>query len=243
MHMGQGRVQARKDKNMRRILVVLVWTLVCPSVFAGRPLATDDAATAERGTCQVEGWYDRTASDSHTLIVAPACGIAEGVELGGDYSVPHPVDATRASAGLALKVAPQRWQAGTVRFGLKLSTANEQPADSDWRSRDSTILLLASYEAAPNWVVHANLGHSRSYSADASASLLNLALVWTPHPHWLTFAEVLTNDRRADFGDTLITAGLRWWLVPERFGLDLTRSSAGTTQTWTAGFGWYGIGL
>lgn len=44
--------------------------------------------------------------------------------------------------------------------------------------------------------------------------------------------------------DDVGTPGARWWLVPERFGIDLVGSRAAGVPgtTWSFGFGWYGIG-
>ena len=71
-------------------LVLLAWQ---QAANAGRPLASDDAGTADAGTCQVEVWAERSDRDRATVI-APACGIAKGVELGSDYTLPCPARAT-----------------------------------------------------------------------------------------------------------------------------------------------------
>jgi hypothetical protein len=47
-------------------------------------------------------------------------------------------------------------------------------------------------------------------------------------------------------GGALQSLGLRRWILADRLGLDLTRGRvAGETGSgfWTAGVGWYGIGL
>ena len=44
-------------------------------VLAGRPLATDDAVTADAKTCQIETWHERAGPD-RAWVLAPACGVA-----------------------------------------------------------------------------------------------------------------------------------------------------------------------
>ena len=64
---------------------IACWALSMPLVaHAGRPLAVEDAGVNPVGQCQVESWLERgLASGSEThLVLAPACGVFDGVELG-----------------------------------------------------------------------------------------------------------------------------------------------------------------
>lgn len=74
--------------------------LLTVTVQAGRPLASDDAGTADAGTSQIESRLERAGS-ARAWDLAPACGIAKGMEIGADYTLPHPRDALRATGGLA----------------------------------------------------------------------------------------------------------------------------------------------
>lgn len=71
-----------------------------------------------------------------------------------------------------------------------------------------------------------------------------MAIVWTLHEDIVLFAEDQANNRRSVFGRTLNNVGERWWVIRDRFGLDLTATreagAAGRTA-WTLGFGWYGL--
>ena len=63
--------------------------LLCaaPLAMAGRPLSSDDASTADAGTCQVEAWSARDTRDTNdtrsasarSVVLAPACGLAAGL--------------------------------------------------------------------------------------------------------------------------------------------------------------------
>lgn len=230
---------------VRHLMALMV---VASAAHAGRPLATDDAATADAGSCQVESWVARAGSD-RALVLAPACGVAAGLELDAEYALLHPRDVLRDAAGLALKWAPGGWRtlspAGEVNFGLKLATVAERRAGAGWSGLQTGALALATLKPHDAWVVHANLGAARERQSGTTATLFNLAVTWTLQEHTLFFVETRTNNRRRLFAGTVNTAGGRWWLMTDRFGLDLTASreaGASGATLWTLGFGCYGIG-
>lgn len=232
-----------------RALPLLAATLLgcASSTWAGRPLATDDAATADAGSCQIESWVERSSAQ-RTLTLAPACGLAPGWELGGDASRTRPREQAADTAALALKWAPEAWAfqhaSGGWAFGLKLAAGWEHPAGGSWRGSGETLLALASWTSAPQWAVHANLGTTRDRASDTRATLVNVAAVWSPIEQADLFVEALGNDRRGVFGATVRSAGARWWLLKDRLGLDLTtHRQSGAPHSWSIGFGWYGIGL
>ena len=216
---------------------------------AGRPLATDDAATAEAGSCQIESWSDKRSSD-RAWVVAPACGLADGVEIGASYSLLRPSHPVRAAGGAALKWAPAAWKLdsgiGTVNFGLKAGADWAQPAGGRWTRAGESLLGLASWQLHPAWTVHANFGATHDAASRTRAALLNLALVWTAGERLLLVAETQRNSKPEVFGGAVGTVGARWWLAKDVLGLDLTASRgsrSGNPTTWTLGLGWYGLGL
>ncbi len=217
--------------------------------FAGRPLLTDDAGVAELGTCQVESWSERQGP-TRAWVTAPACGVAAGVELGADYTLPRPRDSVRAKAGLALKWVPEAWKVesamGEVNWGLKLSAAWQQPAGAPWQASGNSLMGLISWKTSESVSVHSNIGWARDRSSGQSAALFNAAVVWTPLERLLLVAEVQSNSKRDVFGGTVLGLGARWWLLKDSLGLDLTSSResvAGAKAVWTLGLGWYGVGL
>lgn len=227
-------------------LAPALWACALPC-WAGRPLASDDAATADPRSCQLETWVTR-AEGQKALTLAPACGIVSGVELGADYTQPHPRDGAPSSGGLALKFAPPSWAyttgAGELAFGLKLSAGYERAPGSSWQHTGAGLLGLATWTPHADWAVHANLGAAQDRLSDTTARLINVALTWAPIEQALLFAETQTNNRREVFGNAIHSAGARWWLLKDRLGLDLTaHRSSGASTTWTVGLGWYGLGF
>ena len=226
---------------------LVLGALTLPSQ-AARPLLSDDAGTADAGTCQVEMWSDRVGSD-RAVVVAPACGVAPGLEIGIDRSWTHRLGGSQAAAGLALKWAPAALSfdtaAGALSLGLKINGAWSQPTGGSWRSTTAGLLGLATVKAGESFHLHSNLGLAQDRASGTHATLLNLGLAWLPGQALLLFAEVQTNSRRDVFGGRVNALGGRWWLLPDKLGLDLSasrESGAGKPTRWSLGLGWYGIG-
>lgn len=218
--------------------------------LAGRPLSTDDPNTADTGTCQVELWTERSRGRADgSTVLAPACGLAPGLELGVEHRWARPGQDLRASAGLGLKWGPdfaQRKTAlGPLALGLKLALGYDRPAAAGWRHNGLGLLALAVLQPTEQLQLLANLGPVRDAASGSATTQMNLALAWTPLPAALLFAETQANDRPASAGATVNTLGGRWWLLPEHLGLDLSASRAagsGLGTRWSLGLGWYGIG-
>lgn len=228
--------------------VLAVALLTATAAHAGRPLSTDDAGTTPAGECLIETWIER-GDDSTGGVLAPACGVADGVEVGLEASRTTPDGGVRFGAGAAMKWVPAAgamttpW--GEAQAGLKLGLGADRLRSGGWGGTATSALLLLSTTPVDSLTLHANLGPLHDRDSGLNATLLNLAAVWTPTDDWLLFAELQANDRRGLLGGTVRTSGLRWWLLPERLGLDLTASrEAGVpgSALWTLGLGWYGLG-
>jgi hypothetical protein len=234
--------EALMNKNIWRCTSVSIGLLAATlSALAGRPLSVEDAGVNELAQCQVESWFSRTSGAGTSLVVAPACGVMPGVELGLEVDAPRHTSTTDAGRGLALKWVPEWAQYGDWKLGAKLSVGSDMPAGSgQWQSAPTSVLGIATYSLNEQWTAHVNVGldvehHPRDRKANAG-----LALVWTPHERWLVFAELTgTEQQSATRG-----AGARYWLIPEVLGLDATLSKANAVKdstNWTLGLGWYGI--
>lgn len=214
---------------------------------AGRPLSTDDASTDEPGECHVEAWAEREAGQ-RTLVVAPACTVAQGLEFSAELERPRPRDGVSVGSQLGVKWVPAWAGLGTplgpLQFGLAAATAHQRADGGGWQYLGPSALLIASLQPGEALALHANLGWQRSRQAAASSSVLSVAAVWTPGPAGLLFAELQASDRPELDGRPLRTVGGRAWLIPDKLGLDLTagRESGSSTTRWTLGLGWYGLG-
>lgn len=225
----------------------LRWSLLAATIgllglhaHAGRPLGTEDAGTNPQAQCQVEAWVD-SASDARLTHLAPACGLVDGLELGLEMVKASPKGEQSQGRSLALKWAPQwlEWQG--ARFGLKLGTASEKaPDDTRWRQANLAVLAIASLPIDPQWTLHLNVGRQQDKLEGVGSTTYGTALVWTPHERWLVFGELTGDNKRA----STQMIGLRWWLLLETLGLDLTSSRTNATPNsaaWGIGLGWYGL--
>jgi hypothetical protein len=104
-------------------------------------------------------------------------------------------------------------------------------------------LGLASLQVAQTVAIHLNLGPLRDREASSTATLVNAALAWTPNSSAVLFLEAQANDRRASLGGVVRTVGGRWWLIKDKFGIDVTssRTAGNANTTLGGGFGWYGF--
>lgn len=227
-----------------RRAAALAFTLLGVSVgaaWAGRPLATDDAGTAGAGRCQVEAWGERGHGTSG-LVLAPACGLGESVELGLELRRLHGQELRRSSA-LALKWVDPDWRLGAWRFGFKAYGGSQRQRDGTVESMNTGALLLGSGALSESLQLHLNLGDEYEHGARRHHAHGHAALSWEPSDDWQLFAEVYAAQGQ---GGAMRGAGLRRWLVKDRLGLDLTGmhipGAQGPTM-WTLGLGWYGSGL
>jgi hypothetical protein len=225
-------------------MVVLISSMAL-NVMAGRPLSTDDAGTADAKSCQVESWVEKQDKES-AWVISPACGLVDGIELGFEYVRPETRDEIKAEAGLALKWVPASWQTSTawgdLNFGLKFATGHAKPVGSGWRPVERGALLLATLVPNDRWTVHGNVGGVYDRESRTTGTVLNVATTYTPSNEWLVFGEVQANNKHDVFGKTVTSSGVRYWLVGDQLGVDVTAShQQGVPTLWTVGFGWYGL--
>lgn len=224
-----------------RGLVTMCFASLTPlDAQAGRPLTTDDAGANNQAVCQIEAWQDR-ASDAHSTHFAPACGLMDGLELGLEFIRVHPGDEQTQGRAIGFKWAPEwaSWQGW--RFGLKAGTsAGKAPDESDWHQASNSVSALASLPLNSAWTLHVNLGREFDRQEHTGSNTYAAALAWTPSDRWVLFGELVGHHNTP----ATQAIGVRYWLLPEQLGLDLTSSRSNATpdsRAWGIGLGWYGI--
>lgn len=213
------------------------------AAHAGRPLGTDDAATASAGTCQIETWFERAAGPrARSWVLSPACGLGEAVELGIELARTVPDNGIRLQSGLAVKWVDPAWQAGALNWGFKAwhGSAHGRHTPRTAPTASGAMGLL-TWRASETVAVHGNLGFEKNHASRSTDPLLHLALSWDATP-WLTLVAEAMAQRPSP---TQRHLGARWWLQPERLALDFTagrNAGAEPARNVTVGLGWYGIG-
>lgn len=229
-----------------RHIAILALAASAASAHAGRPLFTDDAAAAPVGTCQAETWQDR-ATGLRYSVFGGACGVLPGVEVGAEVSRGHASGVARATAGAAgIKWVPQAASfatpLGSLRLGVKAGMQGLRDTGNAWARTGHGVAALASLEVVPSFALHANVSVDRDRGAADTDTSVALAAVWSPRPAGFLFAEMLV-AARANGGGTRAFGG-RYWVREDRVGLDFAVSRGpGGPLTWTAGLGFYGLGL
>ncbi|MEY4765427.1 MAG: hypothetical protein RI907_2100 [Pseudomonadota bacterium] len=230
--------------SSRQRASVLAITLLggAPLAWAGRPLDTDDAGTNGQAECQLEAWSAH-GKGSHESHVGPACGVGGGLEFGAEYVWSHPRSSGPQGRAVGAKWAPEWLEWEGARFGLKWTGSQERDASDEapaWHWQGGSWAGIASVPLNPFWTVHANFGQQHARGPAKTSTTYGLALVWTPRDEWVLFSEVL-GDNHSPAGQSV---GLRFWLIPDKLGLDLTHSHTNATKgSHSTGFGlgWYGI--
>lgn len=210
------------------------------SVHAARPLTVDDTGVNEVGTCQLEAWRDHEHGARH-LHVAPTCGVLPGLELNLEAVRSAPASEQSQGRFLGFRWVPESARLGEWQFGLKAGWLQEKPAgESRWQDGNWSASVMASRPLSDDVTLLLNLGHTHLPDQQQKLTTHGVALMWNVTPRWMLYAELLGDTRHA----VQKGAGLRYWLIPEVLGLDLTAmrtDSRADSRVWGVGFGWYGI--
>jgi hypothetical protein len=206
-------------------------------------MATDDTSTVPPGQCQLEAWGERTSAE-RSQIVAPACGVTDAMEVDTWALRSQGTSAAVTGLGLGLKWVPAdavyETALGALSLGLEAGVVSARGPAEPWRADSLVIAALASLAINSSWNVNANLGSVRNLQDHKQSTGLRVALAWQANEHWLLFVEGLASDR----ANSLWNAGLRWWVLPGTFGVDLVASRyAGSSASVSLGLGWYGLRL
>ncbi len=213
-------------------------TLAAPAL-AARPLATDDAATVGERLCQIETWVEK-AKDARGWVVAPACGSSESTEGGIEFASSKSHDQTAYGAALVVKWVPKDLESGGWGFGLKGFAGYGRVRPERWSRSETGAFGIASRSFGDAWTLHLNLGAARVHAEQRTLALAKAAAVWQATDRLLLFAEL---EAMRDTPTTQ-SAGLRWWLLPGRLGLDVTASrdvGVSDSRRYGVGLGWYGV--
>lgn len=221
--------------------VLLALAIGTPAAHAARPLDTEDAGANERATCQTEAWADHGHAQ-HEVHAGAACGVGGGLELGAEVVLPNPRRQGTKERSAGAKFAPEWLDWGQARLALKWmgTQAREAGTGEDWHWKEGRWLSALSLVLSPEWTLHANLGHTFQRGPGKTVRNHAAGLVWTPDDHWLLFGELVA-DNHAPANQTV---GLRYWVIPEVLGVDLTHSRTNATRGShhsAVGVGWYGI--
>ena len=160
-------------KGLPLILFLLLLLFPSTSLYAGRPLTTDDAWTVEKGKFQVESGLDVSRQDNHDREFTPSLtltyGLLERMDLGvgSGYLFFHPEKGQNedgiADTEVKLKYRfmdeKDLWPALAVAGILKIPTASESKGLGSGKV-DFRINTLFTKNLNKQWALHLNLGYA-----------------------------------------------------------------------------------
>jgi hypothetical protein len=121
--------------------------------LAGRPLAVDDANINDVGAGHVETWYARQAGASNNLTVAPAYGLAQGVEVAAALSRDRSNKVNSSSVQAKFRLTESRSNGCNIAavLGLTHTNANDGSDNAPYLNGIATCNMNGG-------AVHFNLG-------------------------------------------------------------------------------------
>lgn len=213
------RVRARRCLAATLILLV-GGVLSAGSAQAGRPLVTEDAGVLEPGSCELESVGARATAPSEaterSASVQLGCGI--GLRTQAALFVGHASGGGLRSDAVAVVGKSALVELTDTRAGVALawSFAATREAGDSLAYDTSTINAVVTQPLGP-WLLHANLGWTRSRLTANSLTTWSLAAERTGLGRFDLMAEVFDpGDRSRPW----INAGLRYAVIEDRLFID-----------------------
>ncbi|MBQ0931899.1 hypothetical protein [Ideonella alba] len=201
------------------LLSALLLSLSLPAL-AGRPAATEDAGTISPGVCELESYLGHGREDGTPSVGVQSlqlgCGATEHTQLALLGQRAHSAGSSVRSLTLAGKsrLIDGGDDGASIALAYGLGATDD---GAGLRSDQSYVNGVVSWPMAPGFVLHGNLGWTRSRQAHASTTSWALAVEHAASGQWDLMGELFDNDRTRR---PWIQAGVRWNPLPNRLWLD-----------------------
>lgn len=224
--------------RLPRLLALLLATFATTATQAGRPLATEDADTLDRGDCEWESFAGTLRPEAQARTRAwttqLGCGIGWSTQVALAYSRTRAEDARSSGLLLGGKTRLLGRDEGSTGWTLAWGLTDSRSDGGSYTHDLSYLNLVATHELAAGLTGHANLGWLRSQKADSTATTWNLALEQAVGAGVDLMGEVYGDDH----ADPWLGLGLRW-AASERISLNGSWARQGGSSgatLWTLGF-------
>ncbi|MBQ0942592.1 hypothetical protein KAK07_04530 [Ideonella sp. 4Y16] len=201
------------------LLSALLLSLSLPAL-AGRPATTEDAGTISPGVCELESYLGHGREDGTPSVGVQSlqlgCGATEHTQLALLGQRAHSAGSSVRSLTLAGKsrLIDGGDDGASIALAYGLGATDD---GAGLRSDQSYVNGVVSWPMAPGFVLHGNLGWTRSRQAHASTTSWALAVEHAASGQWDLMGELFDNDRTRR---PWIQAGVRWNPLPNRLWLD-----------------------
>lgn len=215
--------------------------LFATTVYAARPMNTDDARIVDAKSCQLESWVKHPKG--HTEFWAqPACNFTGNLELTTGGSLTREDGSTRGSAQMLQgKTLFKPLETNGWGWGLAMGMARDPRRDAGG-GHDMYAYVPVSLSLASNKVVlHSNVGWLREQGSRSNRLTWGLGSETQLHERTWLIAETYSQGS----GKPLVQVGLRYWLVPDRVQIDATYGNriGGAGGSAQASQSWFSLGL
>ncbi len=107
------------------LFVFAVAVLCSTASLAGRPLAVDDANTADVGTGNIDLWYTRLSGSINVWTIAPAYGITDGIEIGASLAADTTSNTSATTLGIKFRFTPSKKDGCNVGSSIGVTQASQ----------------------------------------------------------------------------------------------------------------------
>jgi len=250
----------KTNKSKKAFIFILLFsllflTLTSTSVFAARPLTTDDAWTVEKGKFQLEMGFDASRQDNHDKELNPSMTLSYGlsekidVGIGTGYLFIHPKEDKKenglSDTELKLKYRPideKDWKpAIAFTSTLKIPTASDSKGLGSGRT-DFGVNAILTKNLSERIALHLNLGYT-FIGEDRVDNELNYSLgtQFILSEKWALVGEITgVNNLNGRKGDDPFSGLLgTYYLITENIvfdvGLEIGMSKAAPDYRFTTG--------
>lgn len=204
---------------MRHLLLPTLLVLAAPSVWAARPMTTDDARLTDAQACQVETWLHLHGKQKEWWAL-PACNPGGNFELTAGGALAYSEGSMQSGAQVIQgKTLFKPLETNGWGIGLAAGYAT-QPGNG--HSGSPYFYVPASFSFADDRVViHTNLGYTRERENHQTRLTWGVGTELQSSERLYVIAETYGQDK----GNAFFQTGLRYWIVPNRVQIDTTYGS------------------
>lgn len=201
------------------VALVLAAGLASP-VWAGRPLATEDAGVLGQGECEIESYAGRARSadnDNDTTSWAQlGCGIGRNTQLSFGAGAERAAGETSTIAALGGKTYLRELTVDQTGVVLTYTLLGVKESGNSFK-HDATEIKAVVSIPREGWLLHANLGSNFSHTANLYSTVWGLAV---ERPGAVGPVDLMAEVFGDNHSAAWVQLGARWTVVAERFYLD-----------------------
>jgi len=221
---------------MTKILVILLTLFSMGNAFAARPMITDDARIIDPQSCQLESW-GKVSKNTEEYWALPACNPLGFFELTLGGSKFQGIDASGSSDRvIQAKTVFRELKPNDWSIGLALGRS-EHLFKVDGHKHDlyGYVPVTWSFDNDQKFL-HLNLGAVKNKTDSVTKKTWGLGMEYEIASRTYLIAETYGIESVKPS----YQAGVRHWLLPNKFQVDVT---TGSKSQYTSDSRWFSIGI